>query len=423
MDPEQQAMLMMLLQQMFMPPMNSKGVEEPYDLDTQGKYRNAFQDTLTSASDPAMAMLAGPGAFAPGALDPYIDEFDPIKTPQSDTLNYLAQLGGFEGTVAEMVLNGMTASQITRRLQAAVQNPETSGMSQDELDDLRAGMPLVPGYAGQPGTEIDWSGVTKSVSDLATPFYVEQSTLQQPNVREVNGRYFTEKPSAQMEWLRKQGLPDPRAQYSAEFMAENDPEVAKLYDTASKQASAYDTDTKRYNADMKVRDSYEREAPGRQSMAMKAKTEAMKRFTDALTGSFGTLRDMAADPNPAPTNNLPSYINGGNGSAEQPPEFGRIGLPSLTAPTQGPMPAGLENFWLPGGKDRTLQMAAPAGGNVNRRQSEIRNLAAKRAAGTETYALARALIPALVAQRSGRSPYQDAINARLSPLRQIGAIG
>jgi DNA-binding transcriptional MerR regulator len=301
-------------------------------------------------------------------------------------------------------------------IRVAYDDPEgalADGMPADVVAEIRGGgLPMIAGAYGQAGTEVDWNAVTKDISGTAMPFYQEQGLLQQPNVRQVNGRYFTEKPSAQMEWLRKQGYSDPREEYSVEMLAQGDDDLTRLVSGASEKASAYDTAAKRYDDEMKAIKRFNRGGPQAHQAAMEGQIQAMKRLTGKAVDTFGNLREMAANPNPAPIDNRPAYLRGGQPQPQV--QMGDSGLSDLLAE--------LESF-----RDTTkyrnqrLQATAPMP-TTTRRDAGIRKRGVEKQSGAAAFALAKQLVPMFTAQRSGRTPYLDQKEARLNELRQMGLI-
>jgi len=241
MQPEMDPLLYQQVMSLLQPSLTSKGKLEPYDIDYQGKIRNAQQDVYGSFDDPIWTLLSGLGATTPEAFDD-ITERKPMELKAQAELAIKAQMGGIEGQIAEMVLTGMSPMAAASAVRAAIEHPDqvVGGMSQEEADNLRGQLPTTmiqkPGGFGQEEGP-DWGALYKTANDIANPYIAEQAMLAQPGIEyDEEGRAYTtsKKPSALQEFLQKTGIPDPRDTYGADFFAKQNPgEAMTLLDRIS----------------------------------------------------------------------------------------------------------------------------------------------------------------------------------------------
>jgi hypothetical protein len=241
MDPLMYQQVMSLLQ----PSLTSKGKLEPYDIDYQGKIRNAQQDVYGSFDDPIWTLLSGLGSTTPEAFDP-ITERKPLELRAEQELAIQAQMGGVEGEIAKLIMNGMSPLAAAASIRAAIENPDqvAGGMSEEERNTWRSQIPSTmtqkPGGFGQEEAP-DWAALGKMAADMAKPVIAERAQLMQPGIEyDEMGRAYTtsEKPSALQEFLQKTGIPDPRDEYGAEYYAKQNPtETMRMMERISNSES------------------------------------------------------------------------------------------------------------------------------------------------------------------------------------------
>ena len=299
---------------------NSKGEPVPFGLDTAKSLMNFNQDMLGGVADPMnayMASLFGGGGeaqgFAPGVFDP-IAKRTPIEAIQAPQLALMAQAGGLEGTIAELILSGKTAAQAAAEVRNIINKPEDYGRSQEDADMLRAQVPPTVNNIGQEAP--DWGALNRIAADLYTPYLKEQATLNAPGVEtDEMGRYFATEmvDSPQMEWAKKLGLPDPRAQYDLQYALENDPTIAGLFQQRVESGAAADAMRKTLDQyTKKLTKQRENERLGRESdIAKKALyNKKMQDYAYQVQGALGDYMRSGVAPARPPGGTLAGGVAG-----------------------------------------------------------------------------------------------------------------
>lgn len=283
----------------FQYPVNSRGNPEFYDLDTQVKFQNAMQDRQQSLFNYGNSYLSGMGAFSPEAFEPIVSEKQ-LDFPKTGTLQVQAQMGGYQGQLARLIMAGMSPAQAAATIQDAVEN-QSDNVTDDERAELMMGLPRTMAPNALPGDEpvFDWNAIQKEAASMAAPYYEEQGIKQRAldpasGVIERNGKYFqtTETPSPMEDWRIKQGLPRLDAQYDRAYMEEMSPEIAGLGQLADQSFAQYQM-MKQLEA---ANDSERRRQAGLESQFRSADQAAMDRFSRDVQGGMSQYaRDINRD--------------------------------------------------------------------------------------------------------------------------------
>ena len=211
---------------------NSKGEPVPFGLDTSKSLMNYQQDLYGSLADPMNAYMAstmGGEGFAPGAFG-QIAKRKPIEAIQGSQLALMAQSpGSIEGTLAELILSGMTAAQAAAEVRNMIRKPDDYGTTPEEAAVLQAQLPAIVDQFGKETP--DFNAVDKIATSLYEPYMKERATLSGPGIEtDEQGRvYSTEMvDSPQLEFIKKLGLPDPTARYDLDYALETNPAIRGL---------------------------------------------------------------------------------------------------------------------------------------------------------------------------------------------------
>jgi hypothetical protein len=390
----------------------------------------------------------------------------------------------------------------------------------------------------------DFNSIGKIADSIYKPFLAEQGMLNQPNIRmNADGQYVqvAQRDSPQMEWLKKMGLPDPRASYDVKYALENDPSLVGMLGQVAATQGDRDLMRKEFEDRLKRMKKYREDdikdartmdkyrgatqqalseyfgaasrgqalrpempegvnqwrAPSPNVLATQQANQRISptgmdlarqqatinsRLPGMSPGARADMRDPNQPYHPAaamdmllgpprprqpeqpgqpPVNNLPSYINGSSawtGEAQptagpNPGAFSQAGDIVRDAVMGAANPNDVE-LSLPG-KPRTSEMIngiRPEGYSMLDlvRQQPFRDMANYQKQRTVDQAISpqaaaqiymkkerdidkrqssaafkylMGLAPTIVAGRQGRSPRTDAIQQRLAPLYQIGALG
>jgi hypothetical protein len=492
---------------MAMPQMDTKGRVQPYDLGVQTQLTNFGQDIGSSIGNNMMAYMAGPGSYAPGALDPVYDE-KPLNLTQGPQLQMLSQSGGIRGTIADLILGGMNAGQAAARVRQMLKNPEKYAniITPAEAAQMRSELDVLPADPMNGVEEApDYNSIGKIADSIYSPYLQEQGMLNQPNVRlGPDGQYVqvAQRDSPQMEWLKKMGLPDPRASYDVQYALESDPTlVGMLNSVASTQAERdmmrtefedrlkrtkkyRDDDVKNKAADAKQMERYygatkqamadyfgaasrgqaqRPEMPGAAIAAAMTPEQTQQAYNErnregtpdwlgggksildsakGLASGVGdyasqTLQRVAGRPiAPRGAPNLPTNIGPLPNSSSPPATINGVTLELPDRPLTSDMTTGMnpEGYSM---MDQILGRPIRDVANYNKRRkvdeaispasraamymAAQKNLDQRGVGAMTKYMLG--LAPTVVAGRQGRSPRTDAIQQRLAPLYQIGALG
>jgi hypothetical protein len=500
-----------------MPQMDTKGRVQPYDLGVQTQLTNFGQDIGSSIGNNMMAYMAGPGSYAPGALDPVYDE-KPLQLTGRYKLEAARQAGGVQGVLADFMLGNedgsrppMTATQAAARVKAMLQDPAGHELSDQEAAEMKMELgETQPAYLGAK-PETDWRGLSIMADSIYKPYLDDQAILAQPDVMQLpDGRVVqrTQNDSPQMEWLKKMGLPDPRAQYDIEYALQSDPTLStmlgqiaqsqgdrdlmrKEFDERLKRTKKYrDEDIKNKAADLKEMDKFASATKQAMSEYFGAASRGQVQRPD-MPASLVAKQTAALDPEmyndqglrreayeegpggaPGWLKALPGNIaEGATGMGDYASQTlqriagkpaARPGAPTLptnigplpnaapTAPTsingitlnlpnkpitsdmrQGLNPEGYSMMDTIMGRpmrdvvgahrQRTMDESIPE--SIRKTMYDAKNQKMSKEQGRAVFEYMMRLAPTAVAGRQGRSPRTDAIQQRLAPLYQIGALG
>jgi hypothetical protein len=436
-----------------LPQLDTKGREQPYDLGLAAQRLNYGQDIGTSMTNPFIQYMGGPGAYAPGSLDPVYDE-KRLDLLQGRQLEMMRQSGGIRGLLADFILGNpdenrppMDSSQAAARVRAMIQN---STGDDPEIENLKGELLPLTDQNGIVSDKPDFSVINKMADEIYKPYVAEQAMLQQPDVRVLeDGRVVqvTQRDSPTMEFLKKAGLPDPRAQYDLEFALQNDPTLMTLMQTQATSQSERDMIRKEYDDRLK-RIQKRRD----QSEADNAEMEKYKAATQAaMSDYFGQLGRRRGEPEwkgtPAEIE-VPDMPSSGFGAGfgmpavraaqgvEQPQapitqgwktrpiqgERPDLNLPSR--PRTGVQYSMMEQLLGKPQRDKRQALADEAVPDAMLRMLNLNKRHRLEGKGTQAaWEYAMKLAPVINAGRRGQTPASDAIAARLAPLRAMGAIG
>jgi hypothetical protein len=421
-----------------LPQLSTKGVPQPYDLGLAQQQLNFGQDVGSSMTNPFMQYMGGPGAYAPGALDPTFDD-KPMQFTQGPQLNYLAATGGIQGTLADLILGGMNPLQAAARVRSMIERPDEYGVSEEEATALRGELPQTQGQFMGAKPEPDWNSLNKIADDLGKPFLSEQAMMQQPDMTQLpDGRWVqrTQVDSPQMEFLKKMGLPDPRAQYDLQYALENDPTLSSLLQRSA--ASQQERDMMRTELEDRLKRIKKRREQG------DSDGQQMEKFATATKQAMADFFSQSARNTPAPPAPVPNRMgfeaNSGLGGAfsyapgdANAPSFGgfvntqpagRRLEPDLPArPKLGPQYSMMETMLgkpIMDRRQQALDEAIPERARTIQRMAKERKL---QGVGTQAaWEYAMQLAPVIAAGRRGETPASSAIQQRLAPLYAMGAI-
>lgn len=481
----------------FQYPTSSRGVDNPYNLQTQNLFQNAYQDRLQTLFDMGNAMLTGglaPGAFAPDVQEKQLD------FPVTGTLMMQAQGSGLESLLAQYTLDGLSPSQAMLRIRRAVEAAPDDDL---EMQDLKAVLPRLPPNQYTPNVpgEIDWDNVTKLAAKLGDSYMQEQGIMARaglPNsgVIERNGKFFqtTETPSAATQWLTSRGFDNPYTQYDADYVRNTNPEFGgieqSLVDSFGALTSARDQYASN-DAERKRQTELQRRFSGRDQ-------EAMARFASGVQdamGQYGSAinRDMLRTPEWGGTQVvsgegqdardarlrealMPFRNFGAEGAIGATPESARqalydymsgtsaqgletipghpgriqVGRAGASTPFELPELPQLSAYSPAGAADAgaaalatellgRMPFTGRRGGDLRRKLEDAGRVkpkgvrpkqvdaALRSAAYDKTHAAqlayAQAMLPAYLAAKAGRTPFQDQVRARAQSMYGVGAMG
>jgi hypothetical protein len=335
---------------MAMPQMDTKGRIQPFDLGVQTQLTNFGQDIGSSIGNNMMAYMSGPGSYAPGALDPVYDE-KPLQLTQGPQLQMLSQTGGIRGTIADLILGGMNAGQAAARVREIVQNPDKFAdvITPEEAAQMRSELPMTRAELGME-PEPDFNTINQIADDIYRPYLQEQAMLQQPDVQRMpDGRIvqLTQRDSPQMEWLKKMGLPDPRAQYDVKYALESDPTLVSMLNSVAGSQQERDTMRKEFDDRLKRIKKYREDDitnKARDAKLMERFSSATKQAMSDYFGQMGRqgaarIPDIAAPAGVGPLPSAPGEreraVIGRNTGGYFGGAFGAINQEPPRAPTEG----------------------------------------------------------------------------------------
>ena len=269
-------------------PMNKYGEPEPFDTSARASGVNLIQDIFGSTTqNPMFAYLGGPGSYAPGALDPVMDE-SPVQMMGETRLRAVASRGGVDGLMAKLILglddegnataDPMSASAAAATVRRLIEegDPEAAALAGE--------IPQITDQFGQ-NSQPDWGSLAKRASELEAPLLDDMAMQGQPDMMQrPDGSWVqvTQRPSPQMEWLQKMGLPDPRARYDVEYAFQNDPMLQAMMGRVAETQAERDAQRESFASYLKKRDK-ERDARTKQEQADQ---EAMDRYSRRQQGNF-----------------------------------------------------------------------------------------------------------------------------------------
>lgn len=458
-----------------LPEYTSKGRYDPYDLSQEAKRFNLIQDYASGSVDNALAMFAGPGAYD-------IDAFNDVVLPPREraeqrgtrTAQAYAQGGGYEGYLAQKILQGATPSEAIADLMDLVNAPDSEEISPEDREARQALIASLPQAERTgptpPGEEVSPYDLSR-IQDFGTELFQGIMSDEQPvYVDPQTGIGYMDQPYTQRseaaEWYDKRGLPLPTASYGDEE-----------YQQAFMDAFAPDR-----QQDEAARAQEIRRTSSEANQALQASREAGRRYREfrganATQQGFNVLARDAARPEvqagTADTNwgpDSPVYQEAFQAVMQRDPTAARtfrdtmldrigsgrgtrIGAPvryinertQNLVPTPGDQQPLLNNGvsvpgarapfnfgeFLAGGNRRPLQQTdVDRAGRERRRASDefkranTRRYQAERVNTSPTQAnAAYALGMAAALARSGRTPLQDALMQRVLGQRAMGARG
>jgi len=343
-----------ILMQLFggasLPQLDTKGREQPYDLGLAQQLMNYGQDMASSYTNPALAYAGGAGSYAPGALNPTREE-EVLQLTQGPQLRMLSQSGGIQGTLADLILGGMNAGQAAARVRAMLEKPEEFAdvITPEEAASMRGELQLTQASDFADPTP-DFNSINTIADKIYSPYLQEQAMLQQSDVEvdPLTGRAVrvSERDSPTMEFLKKAGLPDPRARYDVEFALQNDPTLMTLLRTQAGSQQERDMMRGEYDARLK-RMQKRRDQKEQDAAEMEKYASATKQAMADYFGETGRGGRSAASPGAGPGS------GGYNPSGFVPEGWG------------GGKPAGFDpSSFIPGGwgGDRAASPSSPEGG-------------------------------------------------------------
>ena len=437
-----------------LPQLDTKGREQPYDLGLAAQRLNYGQDIGTSMTNPFIQYMGGPGAYAPGSLDPVYDE-KRLDLLQGRQLEMMRQSGGIRGLLADFILGNpdenrppMDSSQAAARVRSMIQN---STGDDPEIENLKGELLPLTDQNGIVSDKPDFSVINKMADEIYKPYVAEQAMLQQPDVRVLeDGRVVqvTQRDSPTMEFLKKAGLPDPRAQYDLEFALQNDPTLMTLMQTQATSQSERDMIRKEYDDRLKRIQKRRDQSEADNAEMEKFKSATQAAMAEYLTGVGGVGRARQATPIAQGTRGL-----GNQWATDEPVAQGQRGVGNQW-PTEEPIAQGqrgVGNQWRRAGppelnlpaapdlgvhysmmdsmlgkpqRDKRQQLADEAVPDAMLRMLNLNKRHRLEGKGTQAaWEYAMKLAPVINAGRRGQTPASDAIAARLAPLRAMGAIG
>ena len=446
------------------PNTNKEGEILPYNLDWQKSAMNYQQDVNTNLADTMNAYMAslfggdlgGDAAFAAGVFDPVMEE-TPLELTANLKLQALRDTGGVQGTLADLMLGdpennvkGMNAGQAAAYIRDVITNPgdyAEQGITQETADQLKAEL----GTTMEQGLEMpDWGNLQRQAQELYTPYLQDQALINQPGVTNRDGRYFTTKEvdSPQTEFLKKLGLPDPRARYDFQYALDNDPAIAGLFMQQGQ------TETQLANM-RKTLDQYTKKLTKQreqESQARESDRQAMERyrqqapFVNANT-MVDTGRRQELGPTPQMPTSDPNFIPdlnfagmGGGTELTGPlgprerrlPQWEQLDRPQLSIwnNATGDEVNEAYNRLLDATNKIAGAMGAPSIAKRSRRVAPggdkpmrmALNALQKKKSDTDV-AMFRSVIPYLARNAFGYTPAKDAIQQRLLPAYASGAFG
>jgi hypothetical protein len=274
-------------------------------VESQAKSLNQLQNVYSSLADPMNAFMSGVGSFGAsplgggvlggGGLNPITTETI-LDTPATLQTQWMAQqfeqgqpgTRSLEGLIASKLVAGQDPTLIMTDLRAKLADPAKSGLDPAEAALFQNSLPQMDVFdptTRQPTgeTTIDWNATRKWIEDRAAPYQAEQGQLMGPNITQnAYGQYvaLSEKPSPQMEWLQKMGLPDPRAQYGKDFALQSSPELQAMMGEIATTGQAYEAAQSAYKDFLKKNPMAQALVQQRNEMADKRGRQYQNDFAD-----------------------------------------------------------------------------------------------------------------------------------------------
>lgn len=459
------------------PNTNKSGELLPYNLDYQKSLTNYQQDTNQVLADPVnayMASLMGGEGFAPGVFDP-VNKETQINLTQLPVLQQMAQAGGYQGTIAKLIMpkamggQGMNPATAAALLQRVMNNPEAGaqvGIDPSLLEQIKGELPPVINSQGYAGPEVvpgqyDWKQVAQDAQQMWQPMAAEMAQINAPGVVNRDGRFFSteQTDSPQTEFLKKLGIPNPNARYDLQYALQNDPTIAGLFghaaqtsDQAALMRKTFEQYTKKIakqrDAAIKAREDDARRTSAYQQGPLREWADKMDvqaggikqsmadYFSQAARGGsqfqaqpLGPGGEMATLENRGPSPLGPQRYQ----AAPAGPD-----LPDFSWPGAQPTPPQLSAYSTGGGRtaDEVAQLFNKASSflpgafrpeqqavEAGRKPLQMMANAANKASVQDQVALFKSMLPNMARNASGRTPAKDVIQQRLLPLYASGAFG
>lgn len=321
---------------MAAPNTNKSGELLPYNLDYQKSLTNYQQDINQIIADPLnayMASLYGGEGFAPGVFN-QVPKESVMKFTQMPMLQAMAQAGGYQGTLAKLMLpkdvggRGLNPATAAALLQKVIEHPEAAAEAQltaDEVAKIKGELPPVINTQNYGGPQVvpdmyDWKSVANDANTMWQPMAQERATIFNPDgtlkagvIQKDDGQFYSQEmvDSPQLEFIKKLGLPDPNARYDLKYALENDPTIAGLF-----QHSADTQD----QADMmrKTFSEYTKKIAKQREAAARAKAEDAARMAAYKSGPLKQWADQATPYGNAVKQSLADYLSQvGRGGMEE----------------------------------------------------------------------------------------------------------
>lgn len=223
------------------PEYTSKGALDPRDLSQVAKGINVAQDYGALLLDNILSGLSGPGSYDAGAFTPQVEYGKELRMAGREQLADLAGKGGWEGYIADKMLNeNMSSSQAMAALEADVAglDPNDPELPPNVKAVIRS-LPKVratganavaqqiaggPGGLGGGGDEADfWSTydydrIYSRANELQDKVYEDEIAGYEEVDAQGRTHYYDAPPEViktpQMEFFDKYGLPYPTASYN-----------------------------------------------------------------------------------------------------------------------------------------------------------------------------------------------------------------
>ncbi len=295
-----------------MPEFTTKGALDPRDLSQVAKGINVAQDYGSLMVDNALTGLAGPGSYDIGAFTPEVEYGKEIRRPGSERLQRDATRGGYEGFLANELLNGATDSEAMATLQKFIEDgraaQESGELTGDALGKFESVINTVPKRIGSDlsseqerekdvlgfWADFDYDKVAERTRAYSDELFKDPLGWEDPET----GRFYDKEPETlktpQMEFFDKYGLPYPTASYEDPkyLQAMLDAEEGTTPEYRQQEADQY---LKDYGGVVKANDEAQAVFQGQGKM----EDELLKAWEDAQPKALETRPGMATVPGAA----------------------------------------------------------------------------------------------------------------------------